>query len=200
MNFKLASIRLADNETLYFYNSTVQEEYINKNGGPAAYKSIGPQIVPFGEEIIDTDEWRSNFLGFAKNLGMDTSTLKDYEINGTADPNAPEETQEERDERFKKDMDPKNRYAVFEITDDGDLKETGDDIEDFIKAKKERGKELTMDALIKKCKEFGIDHEKLIEGVEDDKVFDTLADAIWEESQRRKELEDKSESENNPAE
>lgn len=190
MNIKIASERKEDGKLLYFFDDEVMNEYIEANGGQDAYEFMGFQVVPHGEEVIDTDSWRAGFMAIAQGTGIDLKHLKKHEIYGIDDP---DETEEQRDARMKEAMDIKNRAAVYRINEYGQLEETGEDVETVAKAKSEKRIEDAITVLKKKCETLGMDPETIMgEGTEGER-FNRLADAVWEKMKENGEVQDNEE-------
>ena len=181
MNLKIASERKSDGKILYFFDNASMEKYIENNGGQDAYDFLGFQIVPDGEKVIDTDEFRSDFMFIASGLGININELKEHEIYGTDDPEKVEETEEMKMKRIEEDL--KNRVAVYRIKDNGQLEETNEDVDEIVKAKKERHAELTISVLEKKCIELNIDLDDFADYTGYDRI-NKLADVIWETKQK----------------
>jgi hypothetical protein len=185
LNIKIASERKADGKILYFFDDEVMNKYIADNGGENDYEFMGFQVVPFGEEVIDTDSWRAGFMELAQGTGIDVKSLKENEIHGIDDP---EETEEECEKRMEEAMAIKNRAVVVKFNKDGTIEETGEDVEEFAKAKQEYNIQQAIKQLKEKCTKLGMDPESIMGEGTDDERFNRLADAVWEKMKENGEI------------
>ena len=138
--FYLCAERKEDNKLFYFLNNEIMEEYMKENG-EENFEFIGMQFLEEENELIkevgDAEKvalinQRREKLALMKQLGLNTSNLKEFEIDGVDNP---DETEEEIAER-KSDHAKKN-MEVVEIDENGNLVATDDNVDDFIDEKLE---------------------------------------------------------------
>lgn len=141
--FYLCAERKEDNKLFYFLNNEIMEEYMKENGEDN-FEFIGMQFLEEENELIkevgDAEKvalikQRREKLALMKQLGLNTSNLKEFEIDGVDNP---DETEEDIAER-KSDHAKKN-MEVVEIDENGNLVATDDDVDEFIEERKEESR------------------------------------------------------------
>ena len=147
--------RKEDSKLFYFINNDIMEAYLKENGednfefaGMQFLEDESELIKDVGDaEVVALMQQRREKLLLMKRMGLDTSKLKEFEIDGEDNP---DETEEEVAER-KSDHRKKNMKVVA-IDEDGNLVETDENVDDFIEERKEESRPIVekIEEVIKK--------------------------------------------------